>query len=187
MDPHTWPFKSRTPSTNMHSATMLGYRMLSWRPAWGDERYGKVAREGQGYPCYHATVLYIYIYISSSWDMMMMVMIYIYIYIYIYESKYGSKFDSIKVAEKHHNFCYFHTVGFWSIFTFILSFRKSKHQIQSYTSFTMDDFKTIYIYENLLVIAYFLINRRIYLVYLGNPTFSNMFPRARHVLMTFEL
>ena len=28
------------------------YRMLSRRPACGDERWGKVAREGQGYPCY---------------------------------------------------------------------------------------------------------------------------------------
>ena len=38
MDPHTWPCKSRTTSTNIHSSTMWGYRMLSWRPAWGDER-----------------------------------------------------------------------------------------------------------------------------------------------------
>ena len=30
--------KSRTTSTNIHSATMWGYGMLSWRPAWGDER-----------------------------------------------------------------------------------------------------------------------------------------------------
>ena len=33
MDPHTWPNKSRTTSTNIHSATMWGYGMLSWRPA----------------------------------------------------------------------------------------------------------------------------------------------------------
>ena len=71
MDPHTWPCKSRTTNTNIHSATMWGYRMLSRRPTWGDERYGKVAREGQGYPRYQH-------------DMMMM-MIYIYIYIYIYK------------------------------------------------------------------------------------------------------
>ena len=38
MDPHTWPCKSRTTSTNIHSATMWGYGMLSRRPAWGDER-----------------------------------------------------------------------------------------------------------------------------------------------------
>ena len=38
MDPHTWPCKSRTTSTNIHSATMWGYRMLSRRPAWCDER-----------------------------------------------------------------------------------------------------------------------------------------------------
>ena len=31
-------------------------------------------------------------------------------------------------------FCYRHIVGFWSIFTFKLSFRKIKHQIQSYTT-----------------------------------------------------
>ena len=52
VDPHTWPCKSRTTSTNIHSATMWGYGMLSRRPAWVDERLGKVAREGQGYPCY---------------------------------------------------------------------------------------------------------------------------------------
>ena len=54
-------------------------------------------------------------------------------------------------------------------------------------TFNMDDFKTIYVYENLFVVAYFLINRRSGLVSLGNPTFSNIFPHARHVLMTFEL
>ena len=32
MDPHTWPRKSRTTSTNIHSAAMWGYGMLSWRP-----------------------------------------------------------------------------------------------------------------------------------------------------------
>ena len=52
MDPHTWASKGRTTSTNIHSATMWGYRMLSRGPARGDERLGKVAREGQGYPCY---------------------------------------------------------------------------------------------------------------------------------------
>ena len=35
---HTWPCKSRTTSTNIHSATMCGYGMLSRKPAWGDER-----------------------------------------------------------------------------------------------------------------------------------------------------
>ena len=45
-----------------------------------------------------------------------------------------------------------------------------------------------YMYENLLV-EYFLINRKFCHVSLGlgNPIFSNMFPRARHVLVTFEL
>ena len=33
MDPHTWPCKSRTTSTNIHSAAMWGYGVLSWRPA----------------------------------------------------------------------------------------------------------------------------------------------------------
>ena len=37
MDPHTWPCKNRTTSTNIHSTAMWGYGM-SWRPAWGDER-----------------------------------------------------------------------------------------------------------------------------------------------------
>ena len=56
-----WPCKSRTTSTNIHSSTMWGYGMLSRKPAWGDERLGKVARESQGYPCYQH-------------DMMMMMM-----------------------------------------------------------------------------------------------------------------
>ena len=30
--------KAVTTSTNIHSAAMWGYGMLSWRPAWGDER-----------------------------------------------------------------------------------------------------------------------------------------------------
>ena len=74
-----------------------------------------------------------------------------------------------------------------SIFTFILSFRKDKYQIHSYTTSNMDDFKTICIYKNLHVFEYFLINGVIYLVSFGNPTFSNIFPRTRHVLTTFEL
>ena len=61
-------------------------------------------------------------------------------------------------------------------------FRKNKHQIQSYTTFNMDDSKLIY-----TLVAYFSINGRFCPLSLGNPTFSNMFPRARHVLMTFEL
>ena len=40
--------------------------------------------------------------------------------------------------------------------------------------------------KNLLVVAYFSINGRFCLISLGNPTFSNIFPRARHVLITFE-
>ena len=43
----------------------------------------------------------------------------------------------------------------------------------------------IYTYENLIV-AYFSINERLCLVSLGNPTFSHIFPRARHIQMTFE-
>ena len=43
----------------------------------------------------------------------------------------------------------------------------------------------IYTYENLFV-AYFSINGRFCLVSLKTPTFSNIFPRAKHVLMTFE-
>ena len=37
------------------------------------------------------------------------------------------------------------------------------------------------------LVAYFSINRRFCLISLGNPTFSNIFPRAKHVIMTFEL
>ena len=36
--PPTWPCKSRTTSSNIHSASMWGYGMLSRRPARGDER-----------------------------------------------------------------------------------------------------------------------------------------------------
>ena len=57
--PHTWPCKSRTTSTNIHSAAMWGHGMLSRRPAWGDERQGKVAREGQEYPCYQHDMMMI--------------------------------------------------------------------------------------------------------------------------------
>ena len=57
MNPHTWPCKSRTTRTNIHSAAMWGYGMLSWRPTEGDERLGGVAREGQGYPCYQQDMM----------------------------------------------------------------------------------------------------------------------------------
>ena len=68
-DPHTWPCKSRTTSTNIHSATMWGYGMLSRRPAWGDERLGKVAREAQGYPCdqHDMMMMMIAIIFLASW------------------------------------------------------------------------------------------------------------------------
>ena len=38
MDPHIWPGKSRTTSSNIHSAAMWGYRMWPWRPTRSDER-----------------------------------------------------------------------------------------------------------------------------------------------------
>ena len=69
-------------------------------------------------------------------------------------------------------FCFIHTVRFWSIFTFILSCRKNKYQIQSYTTSNMDDFKTICIYENLLVLAYFLKKREDLFRFFGK---SNIF------------
>ena len=43
----------------------------------------------------------------------------------------------------------------------------------------------ICIYENLLVFAYFLINGRFCLISFGNSTFSNISPRAKHVLNTW--
>ena len=61
-DPHIWPGKSKTISSNIHTAAMWGYGMQPWRPAGGDERLGEVAKEGQGYPCLRH-------------DMMMMMMI----------------------------------------------------------------------------------------------------------------
>ena len=36
--------------------------MLSRRPAWGDKRLGKVAREGQVYPCYQHDMMMMIIY-----------------------------------------------------------------------------------------------------------------------------
>ena len=71
MDPHAWPCKSRTTSTNIHSAAMWGYGMFSWRPALSDEQYGGVAREGQEYPCYQRDM------------MMMMMMIWILLYLHL--------------------------------------------------------------------------------------------------------
>ena len=38
IDPHIWPGKSKTTSSNIHTAAMWGYGMWPWRPAWGDER-----------------------------------------------------------------------------------------------------------------------------------------------------
>ena len=37
MDPHIWPCKSRTTSSNLHTATIWGHRMQPRRPAGGDE------------------------------------------------------------------------------------------------------------------------------------------------------
>ena len=42
-----------------------------------------------------------------------------------------------------------------SIFTFILSIRKNKYQIYSYSTSNRDHFKTICIYKNLRIFAYF--------------------------------
>ena len=38
MDPRIWPSKSRTTSSNIHTAAMWGYGMQPWTPATGDER-----------------------------------------------------------------------------------------------------------------------------------------------------
>ena len=46
----------------------------------------------------------------------------------------------------------------------------------------MDDSK-----QSIHMKTYLLRNWRFCLVSFGNPTFSNIFPRARDVLMTFEL
>ena len=97
--------------------------------------------------------------------------IYIYIYIYMCESKYGLKSDSMKVAEKH-------TTFILSDFnTYLLSFcpfgkTNTKYNLTRHlTGMIPND---LYIYENLLVIAYFSINGRFCLVSLGNATFSNV-------------
>ncbi len=59
-----------------------------------------------------------------------------------------------------------------------------KYQIHSNITFSMDDSKWSIHMKTFL--AYFSINGRFCLVSLKNPTFSNIFPRAKHVLMTFE-
>ena len=85
----------------------------------------------------------------------------------IYESKYGSKSDSMKKAEKHNN-----------------SYRWIYCDVKS----TLDISVLVRnIYENLIVFAYFLKDGRILLVTLKNSTFSNIFSRAIHVLNTFKL
>ena len=97
MDAHIWPCKSRTTSTNIHSATMWGYRMLSRRSAWGDERLGKVAREGQGYPFFQH-------------DMMMMMSLYSRPYV----SAYLKGCSQPGSAEGHrHPFCH-SLAAFWT-------------------------------------------------------------------------
>ena len=48
MDPHTWPRKSRTTSSNVHSAAMWGYRMLSWRTYLGRWTIGRSGERGSG-------------------------------------------------------------------------------------------------------------------------------------------
>ena len=117
-----------------------------------------------------------FIFFNLSWAVQLR---YIYIYIYIY----------IKIAEQHNpnRWIYYDVNVFGICFPHIWSFGKNKYQIHFYVTVNMDDFKTVYIYESLLVVANFSINGRFCLVSLGNPTFSNIFPRARHVLMTFEL
>ena len=112
MDPHIWPCKSRTTSTNIHSAAMWGYGMLSWRPAKGDERMGGVAREGQGYPCYQH-------------DMMMMMMIYI-IYMCINQSSCLCSFFEITVRKlQKENISIFQLFAFFSFSLCIVQEQKN--------------------------------------------------------------
>ena len=51
----------------------------------------------------------------------------------------------------------------------------------------MDNFKTICIYEKLPISAYFFKRREDISCLLKNPIFSNIIPRAKHVLNTFKL
>ena len=62
----------------------------------------------------------------------------------------------------------------------------TKRYTNVHIAFTIQkSLERVYTHENLLV-AYFSINVRFCLVTFGNPTFSNISPRARHVLMTFK-
>ena len=83
-------------------------------------------------------------------------------------------------------FYFLHTIGFRSVFTFILSFWKNKYQIHSYTTSNMDNFKTICIYENLPISAYFFKKWEGFSCLLKNPIFSNIIPHAKHILNTFN-
>ena len=65
------------------------------------------------------------------------------------------------------------------VYTLILSFLKNKYQMHSYTTSKMDDFKTICIYENLPIFAYFFKRREDFSCFLKNLTFSNIIPRAK--------
>ena len=61
VDPFTWPSKGRVTSSNIHTAALSRYGMQLWGPVGSDGWQGRVAREGQGDPCWWC-------------DMMMMMM-----------------------------------------------------------------------------------------------------------------
>ena len=52
VDPFTWTSEGRATTSNLHTAALCRYEVYPWRPAGSNERYWRVAREGQGYPCW---------------------------------------------------------------------------------------------------------------------------------------
>ena len=182
MDPHTWPCKSRSTSTNIHSANMWRYGMLSRRPAWGDERLGKVAREGQGYPCYQHDMMMMMISVlakSAFWTRFLLVYMVdivinftslrirynkrISMYLWIYTRKI-----SFDVAKKED----FHKLNLWLAFVFF------SHSIKPYINLSCVSIKPIYHSPGFfIVILYSLwephLTRRFVTVYLLQPQISS--------------
>ena len=120
MDPHIWPGKSRTTSSNIHTSAMWGYRMYYWRPSGGDDQLGEVAREGQGYPC-------------KRHDMMM-IYIHIYVYIYIKCNPQTDGFVVSKVSSVTRHAWFFKYWLYSSHFIYTLSIIETSYCIAAYVT-----------------------------------------------------
>ena len=119
----------------------------------------------------------------------------IYIYIYIYWqnfAKYKRYFLSTYFLVDPFLMPYWFYSIWWElidIFSIIVYFPSTFNMTRKYLvrKCLLNSTKFVYIYIYIYIfVAYFSINGRFCLVSLKNPTFSNIFPRANHVLMTFE-